>query len=103
MKKLCLLGMLGLSLFLAPGCGDDDDDDKDGKVRDGAAACKELGEICHDADDGKGLGAECHEIGHVGDGAVCLERYDECITFCKAQIGAGGASGSGHGGAGGAH
>jgi hypothetical protein len=96
MKKLCLLGLLGVALCLAPGCGDDDDTPMDGD-----AACEEIGEVCHDADDGNGLGAECHDVGHTGDGAVCLERYDECITYCKGELGEGGASSHGHGGAGG--
>jgi hypothetical protein len=100
MKKLCLLGLLGVTLCLAPACGDDDDSDG-GTPRDGDAACKELGEICHAADDGTGLGAECHEVGHTGDGEVCLERYDECITYCEANLGEGGAPGHSEGGAGG--
>ena len=97
MKKLCLLGLLGLALCLAPGCGDDDSD----APKDGDAACKELGEVCHDADDGNGLGAECHEVGHTADPAVCQERYDECITYCRGVLGEGGAPSHGHGGAGG--
>jgi hypothetical protein len=98
MKKLVLFGLLGVTLVLAPACGDDDDS---APPKDGDAACKELGEVCHDADDGNGLGAECHEVGHTANPTVCLERYDECITYCKGVLGEGGASSHGHGGAGG--
>jgi hypothetical protein len=116
MKKLCILGLLGVAIALTPACGDDDDD-TDGTggaageggniggeggapLDEGAAACKELGSLCHDADDGKGLGKECHELGHVGDGKVCLARYDECKTYCESVLGQGGGS-HGHGGGGG--
>jgi hypothetical protein len=117
MKKLCLLGLLGVALALTPACGDDDDTadgsggaagesgnagGEGGELSDGEAACLELGELCHDADDGTGLGAECHELGHVGDGDACLERFEECKTYCEGQLGHGGAGGAGHaeGGAG---
>jgi hypothetical protein len=67
----------------------------------GTAACKEIGSLCHDAESDP-LGAECHELGHTGDGTVCLERYDECIDFCTEYLaGPGGGAAQGHGGGGG--
>jgi hypothetical protein len=60
----------------------------------GAAACEELGSICHDEDDGDGPIAECHDVGHQAIPEQCLARYDECKQLCTA-------AGSGHGGAGG--
>ncbi len=63
----------------------------------GTAACEELGEICHPAD-ADPMGAECHDIGHTGDGPACLEAYDDCIAFCTDYVaGLGGAGGAAHG------
>jgi hypothetical protein len=44
------------------------------------------------------MGADCHEIGHVGDAADCADSFDACATFCLAELekreeGAGGRNG----------
>lgn len=71
--------------------------------------CAALGELCHPIE--TGMGPECHEIGHEGEGAACAESFDECAHFClearkalpPAEGGAGAGGASGHaGGAGGA-
>jgi hypothetical protein len=49
----------------------------------GVIMCAELGSLCHEYDTGSGLGHECHETGHLGDTAACMEIYDECIAFCQ--------------------
>ena len=86
---------------LALGCSDDGEEDGSGSSLSGQQACEEIGETCHDPDTGSGLAAECHELGHVGDGQVCLSRYEECMDFCTTASAAGGA-GHGHGSEGGA-
>jgi len=70
--------------------------------------CAALGSLCHPVDTGAGMGAECHEIGHLGVAADCAEAFDSCGDFCleeleKLEEGAGGAGGAGPaaGGAGG--
>lgn len=104
---------LASAVALASGCEDDPRPDEagtsgsagagagqageGGAAGAGTAACEEIGSVCHEAEASE-LGAECHELGHVGDGEVCLQRYDECIEFCTAYV-AGGAGGAGHGGA----
>ncbi|HVJ14835.1 MAG TPA: hypothetical protein VM686_05320 [Polyangiaceae bacterium] len=65
----------------------------------GTAACEEIGHLCHEAESSE-LGAECHELGHTGDGEVCLDRYEECISFCTDYLAGGGAGGAEHGHAG---
>lgn len=87
---------------LALACSDDSDDDAGGSGLSGAQACEEIGETCHASDTGSGLAAECHELGHVGDGNVCLARYEECMSFCT-SAGAGGAGHGSQGEAGAAH
>lgn len=49
--------------------------------------CHELGHLCHDLDDGEGLAHECHEAGHAGDEAACVEIYDACIALCGSDGG----------------
>jgi hypothetical protein len=114
------LALLVGAIAVAPGCADDPAPDeatggssgssstKGGSGGDagaggaGTIACMDLGQICHDADDGADtMGAECHDIGHEGDGEACLEAYDECIEYCMSVL-AGGAGGGGHGHEGGA-
>jgi hypothetical protein len=63
--------------------------------------CAALGSLCHPVDLGTGMGADCHEIGHVGDAADCADSFDACATFCLAELEKleEGAGGSGAGGA----
>jgi hypothetical protein len=46
------------------------------------AQCQVLGELCHEADSGSGDAHECHELGHVGDGAACAEGFAGCVKVC---------------------
>jgi uncharacterized repeat protein (TIGR04052 family) len=46
------------------------------------AACEEMGDRCHDLDDGQGLGHLCHETGHAGNAVWCAAIYDECTALC---------------------
>jgi hypothetical protein len=94
---------LSLALFAlaAPlGCKDEIEPDPTPGLT-GAEACTQLGELCHDVDTGTGLGAECHELGHVNDGDTCLARYDECKSFCESALSSGGSTGHSQGGGGG--
>ncbi len=59
--------------------------------------CRVLGELCHQADTGDGAASECHDLGHVGDVAVCEQEFDGCIATC---VDAGGGEGGAGGGAG---
>jgi hypothetical protein len=58
--------------------------------------CRVLGELCHAADTGSGAAAECHELGHVGDVAVCEQEFDGCIATCVDTGGGEGGAGGGH-------
>ena len=69
-----------------------------GGASDGALTCEVIGELCHEADTGSGLGHDCHELGHEGHAAACVAGFDDCIALCvpDEQGGAGaGAGGSG--------
>lgn len=62
--------------------------------------CAALGALCHPVDTGSGMGAECHEIGHLGVAADCADAFDSCAGFCleeleKLEQGVGGAGGAG--------
>lgn len=80
------------SVFAFAGCGDDDDgapvggagtgQGGSGAEVDTVAQCKVLGELCHAADSGTGEAHECHELGHVGDGAACAEGFSACVNTC---------------------
>lgn len=91
--------MVGSALAFA-GCGDDDDDSPvggagapgqggepsgnagAGPVASGDAQCRVLGELCHAAESGEGAASECHELGHVGDGAACIAGFAGCVETC---------------------
>lgn len=70
--------------------------------------CAALGELCHPIEEG--IGPDCHELGHVGNGTACAESFEDCANFClearaalEPGAGGGGAGGqSTSGGAGGA-
>jgi uncharacterized repeat protein (TIGR04052 family) len=59
-----------------------------------ADACDQLGDHCHEPDDGSGLANLCHETGHSGNAQWCEAIYDECATVCE---GLGGEADAGHG------
>jgi hypothetical protein len=67
--------------------------------------CAALGELCHPVDDATGPTHQCHLTGHIGNGADCAAKFDECATLCLAkraeQEAEPGAGGSPSGGAGG--
>ncbi len=48
------------------------------------AHCAALGELCHPVDDGDGPLHDCHELGHVNDGATCAASFDDCAARCIA-------------------
>ncbi|HYQ15816.1 MAG TPA: hypothetical protein VEQ58_08665 [Polyangiaceae bacterium] len=84
---------LGASCFFFAACGDDDDDDHhhvtatagaagEPSTSDGSAECAVIGELCHEADSGSGAAHDCHEVGHVADGAACLSSFDGCVKTC---------------------
>ncbi len=54
--------------------------------------CDEMGELCHEYDQGSGLGHACHEVGHAGDLAGCSVIYAACADLC--HIGAADAGGA---------
>lgn len=64
--------------------------------------CLALGELCHPVSSVSAALQECHELGHIGDAAVCEAQFTECATQClaarEAAEGAGGASAGGAGG-----
>jgi hypothetical protein len=60
--------------------------------------CEVIGELCHEVDDGDGPLHDCHQVGHVGDTAVCRQRFASCVTACVDAA----EEGEGSGGAGGA-
>jgi hypothetical protein len=66
--------------------------------------CAALGSLCHPVDLGSGMGADCHEIGHLNVAADCADAFESCGSFCLEELekleGAGGA-GPAAGGAGG--
>ena len=60
---------------------------------DAATICQVLGHLCHDADTGTGLAADCHDLGHEGDGEACEQGFASCIDTCVDSAGEGGAGG----------
>jgi hypothetical protein len=107
MKSLCRAGfglLLVGSAFAFAGCGDDDDTSPgaSGKAAHGGEApaaggstgqggaaeadgiwqCKVVGELCHEADTGSGDAHDCHELGHVSDGAACAQAFAGCVETC---------------------
>lgn len=94
---LAKLSVLPLALGLALACSEEDDHEEEHET---PAACAPIGEVCtHDVH--TTLGAECHDIYHDGDAALCSDRQAECVAHCEAELAAGGAGGGG--GAGGSH
>lgn len=91
--------LLWSALLAFPGCSDDDEHEHDGDHHaDAALVCQVMGELCHAADSGEGAAHECHETGHVGDGAACEAVFGECMDVCLEDDDAG-AGGAGAGGA----
>jgi hypothetical protein len=66
--------------------------------------CQALGELCHFLDDQGTPTGDCHELGHEGREAACIEAFAGCAPLCLAkreqEPGPHGEGGAGHGGAG---
>lgn len=52
--------------------------------------CQEMGELCHDYDEGSGLGHLCHEVGHGGNLEWCSVIYSACAELCHIEASDGG-------------
>lgn len=81
-----LLLALSASAALTVACGDDKgtgDEHSDTEPQ----VCKDISNVCHDADGGSGMANECHEQAHAGDAAVCEMIHDECIALCNGGTG----------------
>jgi hypothetical protein len=93
----CFLGATTLAFGLLVGCGDD----HHSQGHHAGGQCEALGHVCHDADDGNGRAAECHDVGHAEEPEECEAIFDECIELCVDAIGEaqgeGGAGGTGEG------
>jgi uncharacterized repeat protein (TIGR04052 family) len=48
--------------------------------------CRDLGRNCHVVDQGTGVIAECHSLGHANDADACEARRDECVQACGAAL-----------------
>jgi hypothetical protein len=59
----------------------------------GEEQCHEMGELCHEYDEGSGLGHLCHEVGHGGNLEWCSVIYSACAELCHIEASDGG---SGH-------
>ena len=77
-----LCGGTALLFGLAVGCGGDDSK----KSSEESPRCSALGEVCHAVEESSDQAAECHELGHDGDPAVCEEQFDDCIDVCLEAI-----------------
>jgi hypothetical protein len=64
-----------------------------GGIQPSAAHCEALGSLCHEADDGDGPIADCHDLGHSGDAVACAEGFAACVDLCLEPSGAAGAHG----------
>lgn len=47
--------------------------------------CEAMGELCHFLNDEGTPTGECHEIGHVGNEADCIDAFAECAPMCLAK------------------
>lgn len=95
-------------IFVAPGCSDSDavDSGQGGSGTGGAGHhhdhgpphpdCAAISDACHGVDEMGDRAAECHELGHDNDAAVCAAQKASCVDYCNALgAGGGGAGGSG--------
>lgn len=76
------------------GCSGDDEPAPIPETSDGSAECAVIGELCHESDSGSGDAHDCHETGHIGDGAVCLSAFADCVALCVPEDDDGDAGGS---------
>lgn len=59
--------------------------------------CDDLATLCHGVRDVSAEAEVCHDEGHRGDLARCLEIHDQCVSLCEGLVAAAGAGGLGGG------
>lgn len=63
----------------ASGCGDNDNSGSDARPS-AALQCEVVGSLCHDS--ASDAGQACHDLGHDGQPAACVDGFAACLDVC---------------------